>query len=87
MSEVQQQGADIPMTIPISISKDLDVPISSRRGHLKKPFRYCEKTIVVIHEEIVNRLGINDETWFEQEVTATGILLKIASLTEIGEEK
>lgn len=67
------------MTRPISTLKDIDVTIPSHRGFLKKPFRYCEKTIIVIHEEIVKQLEINEETWVEQEVTDNGILLRITA--------
>lgn len=41
--------------------------------------RYCKKTIIVIHEEIVKQLEINEETWVEQEVTDNGILLRITA--------
>ena len=68
------------MTSSILATKDIDVPVPPHRRYLKKPFRYCEKTIVVINEDIVKQLGINDETWFEQEVTDYGILLKVRSL-------
>ena len=75
------------MTLPISTDGNIGVPTPSARFR-KKPFRYCEKTIVVIHEEIVKQLGINDETWFEQEATDYGILLKVRSLAlENGDEK
>ncbi len=67
------------MTTSISTTKDIDVTDTSPRC-LRRPFRFCEKTIVVIHEDIVKQLGINDETWFEEEVTDYGILLKVRSL-------
>jgi hypothetical protein len=67
------------MTTSISTTKDIDVTVTSQR-YLKRPFRFCEKTIVVIHEDIVKQLVINDETWFEEEVTDYGILLKVRSL-------
>ena len=74
------------MTSSISTTKDIDVTVKSRR-YLKEPFRICEKTIVVIHEDIVKQLGINDETWFDEEVTDYGILLKPRSLApENGDE-
>jgi hypothetical protein len=43
----------------------------------KKALRITDKTIVVIDESLVKRLAINDDTWFEQELTQDGILLKI----------
>jgi hypothetical protein len=43
----------------------------------KKAHSIADKTIVVIDESLVNRLSINDDTWFEQELTQDGILLKI----------
>ena len=42
----------------------------------KKANRIVDKTIVVIDESLVMGLAINDETWFEQEATEEGILLK-----------
>jgi hypothetical protein len=43
----------------------------------KKAYRIADKTIVVIDESLVDRLSINDETWFEQDLTEDGILLKV----------
>jgi hypothetical protein len=39
--------------------------------------RIYDKTLVVIDESLVRRLGINDDTWFEQEQAENGIFLKI----------
>ena len=45
---------------------------------MKKAHRISNKTIVVIDEILVERLSIDDEnTWFEQIQTEDGILLKI----------
>jgi hypothetical protein len=43
----------------------------------KKAYCIADKTIVVIDESLVDRLSINDETWFEQDLTEDGILLKV----------
>ena len=43
----------------------------------KKAYCIGDKIIVVIDESLVKRLSINDDTWFEQEATEEGILLKI----------
>jgi hypothetical protein len=43
----------------------------------KKAHCIADKTFVVIDESLVQRLSINDETWFEQEATEDGILLKV----------
>jgi hypothetical protein len=40
----------------------------------KKAHCIANKTFVVIDESLVKRLSINDETWFEQEVTEEGLL-------------
>ncbi len=43
----------------------------------KKAHCFADKTFIVIDEAIVQRLSIDDETWFEQEVIEEGILLRI----------
>lgn len=43
----------------------------------KKVHCIADKTFIVIDEALVQRLSIDDETWFEQEVTEEGILLRI----------
>ena len=43
----------------------------------KKAHCIAGKTIVVIDESLVQHLSINDDTWFEQELTEDGILLKV----------
>jgi hypothetical protein len=82
MSEVQKPGADASMTASISTKKDLDVSISNPRRFLKKAFLISGKSIVVIHQDIVDRLGINECTWFEEEITENGILLRISCWSE-----
>ena len=52
------------------------------RTFLKKPFCVSGKTILVIHEEMVKRLGINEETWFEEELVKDGILLRAVSWSD-----
>ena len=45
----------------------------------KKAYCISDKTFVIIDESLVKRLSINDDTWFEQEVTEEGILLRISN--------
>jgi hypothetical protein len=54
---------------------------STANNPKKKAHCIGDKTIVVIDESLVQRLSINDDTWFEQELTQDGILLKIAART------
>ena len=82
MSEVQKAGADTLMTVPVSTKKHIDVTISSREKFLKKVFCISGKTILVIHEQLVERLGINEETWFEEELVKNGILLRAVSWSD-----
>ena len=65
------------MTTSVSSKKDIDVAISDGRKILKKAFHISGKTIVVIHPDLVERLRINDTTWFEEEIADNGILLRI----------
>jgi hypothetical protein len=47
---------------------------------IKKAHRISDKTLVIIDEAIINRLGIDKEnTWVEEVVTDHGILLKICN--------
>jgi hypothetical protein len=43
----------------------------------KKAHCIAGKIFVVIDESLVKRLSINEDTWFEQEATADGILLRL----------
>jgi hypothetical protein len=43
----------------------------------RKAHCIANKTFVVIDDSLVKRLSIDDETWFEQEATDVGILLKV----------
>lgn len=43
----------------------------------KKAYRIADRTFVVIDESLVKYLSIDDDTWFEQELTEEGILLRI----------
>jgi hypothetical protein len=51
---------------------------STANNPKKKAYCIADKTIVVIDESLVKSLSINDETWFEQEATEVGILLRIS---------
>jgi hypothetical protein len=46
---------------------------------IKKLHRISNKTLVIIDESIIDRIGIDDKenTWVEEVVTEDGILLKI----------
>jgi hypothetical protein len=50
---------------------------STTNSPKKKAHCIADKIIVVIDQYLVNRLSINDDTWFEEEVTEEGILLRI----------
>jgi hypothetical protein len=50
---------------------------STTNNPKKKADCIADKTIVVIDESLVDRLSINDDTWFEQELTQDSVLLKI----------
>jgi hypothetical protein len=43
---------------------------------IKKAHRISGRTFVVIPDAIVFRLGINEDTWFEEEVIDNGIFLR-----------
>ena len=66
------------MTVPNSTKKNIDVTIKHTRKFKKKAFCISGKTIVVIHQDLVERLGIREDTWIEEEETKDGILLKIS---------
>ena len=80
--EVPMPGADTPMTEPISTKKNIDVAASRPRNFPKKVFCISGKTIIVIHEELVKLLGINEKTWFQEEVTENGILLRVINWSD-----
>jgi hypothetical protein len=44
---------------------------------VKQAHRICEKTLVVIAEDLVRRFGIDENTWFEQIPDENGIFLRI----------
>jgi hypothetical protein len=46
------------------------------KNPLKRAHRISDRTLVVIDEEIVKRLGITEETWFLQEEVEGGIMLR-----------
>ena len=83
MSEVQQHRADdAPMTLPLSTEENIHVTISSTRRFRKKAFCVLGKTLVVIHPELVKSLGINEDTWFDEIETDSGISLTICNSRE-----
>ena len=52
---------------------------NSKLGNIriKKAHQFAGKTFVVISQEIVDKLSINEDTWFQQELICNGIVLKI----------
>lgn len=46
----------------------------------KKAHKISGRTFVVIPDVIVYRLGINEDTWFEEEVIDKGIFLRLCEL-------
>jgi len=75
--EVLRRGADWPVKVSNSSKGEaLDQTQKSYRV-FKRPFRVSDRTIVVIHENIVENLHIDENTWLEEEETEDGILLKI----------
>ncbi|MGA9843161.1 MAG: hypothetical protein WBQ25_12665 [Nitrososphaeraceae archaeon] len=76
------------MTTSNSTKNNIDVPISFPTKFPKKVFRVSGKSIIVIHEDLVEQLGIDDQTWLEEEMTNDGILLRISSWRdEIGSQE
>ena len=69
------------MTSPFSTEANIRVTIPCSRFR-KKVFCVSGKIIVVIHQELVERLGISEDTWIEEEKTDTGILLTICNSVE-----
>jgi hypothetical protein len=61
----------------IDYTFDANKSFSATAKSKKKAHRIADKTFVVIGESLVKRLSIDDETWFEQELTQDGILLKV----------
>ena len=47
---------------------------------VKKAHRISGKTFVVIPDGIVYKLGINEDTWFEEEVIDNGVFLRMCKL-------
>jgi len=61
----------------------IDYTLRENKGYSaipkKKAHRIADTTFVVIDEFLVKHLSINDDTWFEQESTEEGILLRISN--------
>jgi hypothetical protein len=51
----------------------------SERGNsrLKKAHQISGRAIVIISQEIVDKLCIDEDTWFQQDISGNGILLRI----------
>ncbi|MFY9873388.1 MAG: hypothetical protein WAK17_27075 [Candidatus Nitrosopolaris sp.] len=49
----------------------------NRLNPVKQAHRICEKTLLVIAEDLVRRFGIDENTWFEQIPDENGIFLRI----------
>lgn len=44
---------------------------------VKKAHRISARTFVIIPDVIVYKLGINEDTWFEEEIIDNGIFLRL----------
>jgi hypothetical protein len=53
-------------------------------GRLKNAHQFAGKTFIVISQEIVDKLCINQETWFREDITGNGITLTITQWKENG---
>jgi hypothetical protein len=70
------------MTIPLSTKEHIGLTAPPDRRFRKKAYSVSGKIIVVIHQDLVERLGINEETWIDQEETNGAISLTISNLSE-----
>ncbi len=85
MSEVQQQGADGPVTSSLSTEENIGVTITPPRKFRKKVFCVSGKTLIIIHPELVKSLRINEDTWIDETETDNGVSLTICNSSK--EEK
>jgi hypothetical protein len=70
----------------IDYSFNANKSFSATAKSKKKAHCIADKIFVVIDESLMKCLSIDDETWFEQEVIAEGILLRICNKNKgIGE--
>jgi hypothetical protein len=60
-------------------SDHLEVAASKNRI-LKQPYKIAGKSIIVLDEFLIKKLGIDEDVWFEQIAMEGGILLKIIDL-------
>ena len=67
------------MAPSLSKKKNIGVSVSSPGRFRKKVFRVFEKTLIVIHPELVKSLRINEDTWIDEMETDTGISLTICN--------
>ncbi|MFY9966040.1 MAG: hypothetical protein WAK50_09910 [Nitrososphaeraceae archaeon] len=51
-------------------------------GRLKNAHQFAGKTFIVISQEIVNKLCINQDTWFREDITGNAITLTITQWKE-----
>jgi hypothetical protein len=56
--------------------------ISPPRRFRKRVFCVLGKTLIIIHPELVKSLRINEDTWFDEIETDSGVSLTICSLLE-----
>jgi hypothetical protein len=77
------RGADLTTTTnsTIDYNKGFTEGNSQSLIRIKKLHRISNKTLVIIDESIIDRIGIDDKenTWVEEVVTEDGILLKICN--------
>jgi hypothetical protein len=74
------------MTLDNNATRDIRLSLG-RKNPMKKTYRISNKTIIVIDETLVNLPSIDEnKTWFEEQATKEGILLKIHQCdTETGD--
>jgi hypothetical protein len=58
-------------------AQDTNKAIPPVKNPLKRAYLISDRTLVVIAEEIVKRLGITEDTWFEQQEVDDGVMLKM----------
>ena len=87
VSEAQQRGADTLMIVPLTTENNIDVTMKPTRKFRRKAFCVSGKTLVVIHPELVKSLRIDDDTWFDEVETESGVSLAICNSCEQGKTK
>lgn len=63
---------------PINKEYSEGIPNFSRQAH-----QIAGRTFVIISQEIVDKLCINEDTWFQQDISGNGIVLRILERSDI----